>query len=210
MKLGFKAPMALAMVAGACITNASVTALTMIPVEDILGHREVTVGYLAFGNEAKIDKKIYHYGWVTVGIGDVAEVAYGDDFEKGQTTHIKFKLLEGDNYMLSVGAMNYEGKGLQADVFAAGRYDWQNFRFHFGYLKNDEHRGFLGVDFPLFGDCTGSLEWITGPGAYGWASLNVPIKQLPGFNLWLGAGLPSDAESQGYQYTFGFWYGFKL
>lgn len=210
MKLGLRAPLAIAAASGACLGHASVTALTMIPVADILGHREVTVGYLAFGNEDKIDKKIYHYGWVTVGIGDVAEVAYGDDFEKGQTTHLKFKLLEGDNYMLSVGAMNYEGHGLQTDLFAAGRYDWRNMRFHFGYLKNDTDRGFFGVDFPVLGDCTGSLEWITGPGAYGWASLNVPIKQFPGFNIWLGAGLPSDAKNQGYQYTVGFWYGFKL
>ena len=210
MKLGWKAPAALAFTLGACMSYASITALTAIPIADILGHREVTVGYLAFGNENKIDKKIYHYGYVTVGIGDVAEVAYGDDFEKGQTLHAKVKLLEGEKYMLSAGAMNYEGKSLTADLFVAGRYDFNNFRLHGGYLKNDEHRAFFGVDFPIFGDSTASLEWISGPGAYGWASLSIPVKQLPGFNLWLGAGIPSEPETQGYQYTFGFWYGFKL
>ena len=210
MKMGMKAPAALALTLVGGYASASITALTAIPIADILGHREVVVGYLAFGNENRVDKKIYHYGYVTVGIGDFAEVAYGDDLEKGQTTHFKVKLLEGDNYMLSAGAMNYEGKGIQADYFVAGRYDWNNARFHFGYLKNDEHRGFFGVDFPIFGDCTGSLEWITGPGAYGWATLNVPVKQLPGFNLWLGAGIPSDRDAQGLQYTLGFWYGFKL
>lgn len=54
------------------------------------------------------------------------------------------------------------------------------------------------------------LEWVTGPDAYGWVSLNVPVKQLPGFNLFFGAGIPSERETQGYQYTVGFWYGFKL
>ena len=210
MKMGLKAPVALALTMGAAYAAASITALTAIPIADILGHREVVVGYLAFGNENRVDKKIYHYGYTTVGIGDFAEVAYADDFEKGQTTHFKVKLLEGDNYMLSAGAMNYEGKGIMADYFVAGRYDYQNVRFHFGYLKNDEHRGFFGLDFPLFGDWTGMLEWTTGPEAYGWASLNIPVRQLPGFNLWLGAGIPSDRDAQGLQYTVGFWYGFKL
>lgn len=210
MKMGLKVPVALAFMMVACYAKASITALTFIPVADILGHREVVVGYLAFGNEKKIDKKIYHYAYTCVGIGDVAEVAYGDDLEKGQTTHFKLKLLEGDNYMLSAGASNYEGSGIMADYFVAGRYDLKNLRLHFGYLKNDEHRAFFGADFPIFGTCTGSLEWMTGPGAYGWASLNIPVKQLPGLNLWLGAGIPSDREVQGYQYTAGFWYGFKL
>ncbi|MBC8065573.1 MAG: hypothetical protein H7Y17_12130 [Chlorobia bacterium] len=210
MKMGLKVPVALAFMMVACYAKASITALTFIPVADILGHREVVVGYLAFGNEKKIDKKIYHYAYTCVGIGDVVEVAYGDDLEKGQTTHFKLKLLEGDNYMLSAGASNYEGHGVMADYFVAGRYDLHNLRLHFGYLKNDEHRAFFGADFPVFGTCTASLEWMSGPGAYGWASLNIPVKQLPGFNIWLGAGIPSDRESQGYQYTVGFWYGFKL
>ena len=210
MKLGYKLPVALALFTVASLSQASITALTFIPVADILGHREVVVGYLAFGNENKIDKKIYHYSWVCVGIGDFAEVAYGDDLEKGQTTHFKLKLLEGSNYMLSAGVSNYEGRGIQGDYFVAGRYDLSNMRLHFGYLKDSEHHAFFGADFPIFGDCTGSLEWITGPDAYGWASLSVPVKQLPGLNLWLGAGIPSDRKVQGYQYTVGLWYGFKL
>lgn len=210
MKMGLKLPVALAFMFVACYAKAGITALTAIPIADILGHREVVVGYNLYGNESRVDKKIYHYGYTCVGIGDVAEIAYGDDFEKGQTTHLKVKLLEGSNYMVSAGATSYEGKGLQADLFAVARYDYKNVRFHFGYLKNDEHRGVFGVDFPIFGNCTGMLEWTTGPGAYGWASLNIPVKQLPGFNLWLGGGIPSDRENQGFQYTVGFWYGFKL
>jgi hypothetical protein len=204
-------PVALAFMMVACYAKASITALTAIPIADILGHREVVVGYLGFGNESRLDKRISHYGWTTIGIGDVAEIAYGDDLNKDQTIHAKIKLLEGDNYMVSAGAMNFQGNnGHQADYFIAGRYDLKNMRLHFGYLKNDEDRGFFGVDFPIFGTCTGSVEWITGPDAYGWVSLNVPVKQLPGFNLWLGAGIPSDRENQGWQYTFGAWYSFKL
>lgn len=211
MKMGLKMPVALALAMGACYANAGITALTFIPVADVLGHREVVVGYLGFGNERKIDKKIYHYAYTCVGIGDIAEVAYGDSLEKEQTVHAKIKLAEGSNWAISGGAMNLgERQGIEGDWFAVGRYDFKNLRVHAGYLKDDEHRGFFGVDFPVFGTCTGSLEWTTGPGAYGWASLNIPVKQLPGFNLWLGVGLPSDKEVQGVQYTFGFWYGFKL
>ncbi len=210
MKTAYKLPVALAFMMVAGHATASITALTFIPVADILGHREVVMGYLAFGNERNIDKKTYHYSYVCVGVGDFAEVAYGDDLEKGQTVHLKVKLLEGSNYAVSAGAMNYEGNGHQADLFVAGRYDLKNLRLHFGYLKDDEHRAFVGADFPVFGNCTGSLEWVTGPGAFGWASLSVPVKQLPGLNLWLGAGIPSDRKVQGYQYTVGFWYGFKL
>ncbi len=211
MKIGFRMPVALALVSGACFAKAGISGLALIPIADILGHREVVIGYNAYGNESKIDKKIYHYGYVCVGVGDIAEVAYGDDFEKGQTVHAKFKLLEGDNYMVSAGAMNLgERSGIEADWFVAGRYDYKNVRIHAGYLKDSEHRAFVGVDFPVFGHCTGMLEWVTGPGAYGWVSLDIPVKQLPGLSLFLGAGIPSDRETQGYQYTVGFWYGFKL
>lgn len=211
MKMGLKTPVALALVMGACYANAGITALTFIPVADVLGHREVVMGYNAYGNERKIDKKIYHYAYTCVGIGDFAEIAYGDSLEKEQTFHAKIKLLEGEKYGVSAGAMGLgERRGIEADWFVAGRYDYKNVRLHAGYLKDDEHRAFFGADFPIFGTCTGMLEWTTGPGAYGWVSLNVPVKQLPGFNIWLGAGIPSDREAQGYQYTVGFWYGFKL
>jgi hypothetical protein len=210
MKMGLKVPVALAFMMAVCCSKASITALTAIPIADILGHREAVVGYNLYGNERNIDKKIAHFGYVTVGVGDIGEVGYGDDLEKGQTTSFKFKLLEGSNYMVSAGAVNYEGKGIMADYFVAGRYDLKNLRLHFGYLKDDEHRGFVGADFPIFGNCTGMVEWISGPGAYGWVSLNVPVKQLPGLNLWLGAGIPSARKEQGYQYTVGLWYGFKL
>lgn len=210
MKMGFKAPVALAMLMGACYASASITALSAIPVADILGHREVVVSYLAFGNERNVDKAVTHYSYINVGIGDFAEVSFSDDLNADQGVHAKVKLLEGSNYMVSAGFSNYSGRGLEADFFVAGRYDWRNLRFHFGYLKNDEHRGFFGADFPIFGNCTASLEWITGPDSYGWASLNIPVKQLPGLNLWAGVGLPSDRKAQGHQYQVGLWYGFKL
>jgi hypothetical protein len=210
MKMGFKMPAALAMMMGACYASAGVTALTAIPIADILGHREAVIGYSAYGNERKIDKSISHYSYVCVGIGDFAEVAISDDLMADQGLHAKVKLLEGSNYMVSAGFSNYSGKGLEADYFVVGRYDLKNVRLHFGYLKNDEHRAFFGADFSVFGNCSASLEWTTGPGAYGWVSLNVPVKQLPGLNLWLGAGIPSERETQGYQWTVGLWYGFKL
>lgn len=210
MKMGFKMPVALAMMMGACYASASITALSAIPVADIIGHREVVVGYNAYGNERKIDKAVTHYSYVCVGIGDFAEVAYGNDLNGDDTLHAKVKLLEGSNYMVSAGVMNYNGKGLEADYFVCGRYDLKNVRLHFGYLKNDEHRAVFGADFSVFGNCTGMVEWTTGPDAYGWVSLNVPVKQLPGLNLWLGAGIPADRDVQGHQWTVGLWYGFKL
>lgn len=210
MKIGFKLPLAMALLAFAGISSASVTALTVIPIADIIGHREVVVGYMAYGNERNIDKKYTHYSYVTVGIGDVAEVAYGDDLNKGQTTHFKVKLFEGKNCMLSCGAINYEGSGVKADTFVAGRYDFKNFRLHVGYMHNDEHRMYFGADFSVLGNCTGMLEWMSGPDAYGWVSMNIPVKQIPGLNLWLGVGIPSDRKTQGYQNTIGLWYGFKI
>ncbi len=211
MKMGLKVPLAMAFLFVASYANAGISALTVIPIADILGHREAVIGYNAYFNERNIDKKVYHYSYVCVGVGDFAEVAYGDSLEKEQTFHIKVKLLEGSNYMVSAGAMNMgEQSGIKADWFVAGRYDIKDLRVHFGYLKDDEERGFVGVDFPIFGNCTGMLEWVTGPGAYGWVSLNVPVKQLPGLNLWLAAGIPSDRKAQGNQSTVGVWYGFKF
>jgi hypothetical protein len=211
MKNGLKVPLGMAFVFVAGHAHAGITALTAIPIADILGHREVVIGYNAYFNERNIDRHTSHYAYTCVGIGDIGEVAYGDSLEKEQTVHFKFKLFEGKNFAISAGASNLgEQSGINGDWFVAGRYDLKDLRLHFGYMKDDEQRGFFGADFPVFKTCTGSVEWMTGPGAYGWVSLNVPIKQLPGFNLWLAAGIPSDRKVQGNQSTIGFWYGFKL
>ncbi|MBN9502993.1 MAG: hypothetical protein J0H02_14550 [Armatimonadetes bacterium] len=216
MKIGFKLPLAMATLALAGAASASVTALTVIPIADILKHREAVVGYGLTGNERNIDKGYSHYAWTTIGIGDGVEVAYGHDLQSGgvlsgtsYTLHIKAQLYEGKNSALSIGASNYTGDGLKCDTFAVGRYDLPFCRLHVGYMHDDEHRMIFGTDFALFGDCTGMLEWISGPHANGWVGFNMPIKQVPGLNLQLGVGVPADRKD-GYQHTAIVWYGFKF
>jgi len=209
MKMGFKLPLAMALLAFAGAASASVTALTVMPIADVLKHREVVIGYSISGNERNIDKDHIHYAWTTIGIGDGLEFAYGNDLRGQYTLHAKAQLYSGKNCALSIGAMNFMGDGLQCDTFVVGRYDMPGYRLHAGYQHDTEHRGIFGMDCPIFGNCTLMLEWKTGPSATGWYSVNIPIKQLPGWNIQLGGSVPAD-HHEGYQHTAILWWGGKF
>lgn len=209
MKMGFKLPLAVAILSIAGASSASVTALTVMPIADVLKNHEAVIGYSITGNERNIDKDHTHYAWVTFGVGDNVEFAYGNDLRGQYTLHAKAQLYSGKNCALSIGAMNYTGDGLKCDTFVVGRYDLACCRLHFGYQHDDTDRGIFGTDFPIFGNCTAMLEWKTGPAAVGWASINIPIKQLPGWNLQLGGSVPANRKD-GYQHTAIVWYGTKF
>jgi len=210
MKMGFKLPLAVAILAVAGVSGASVTALTVMPIADVLKNHEAVFGYSITGTERNISKDHTHYAWVTFGVGDSVEFAYGNDLRGQYTLHVKAQLYSAKNMAFSIGAMNYTGDGMKADTFAVGRYDLPcGVRLHFGYEHTDTHRGIFGADFACLGTCTGMVEWQTGPHAVGWAGLSIPIKQLPGLNLQIGASVPADRKD-GYQHTAMLWYGTKF
>jgi hypothetical protein len=187
---------------------ATITTLINIPIADILGHREAALSYGLTGNERSVDARYSHYGSLTVGLFDKAEVAVGNDFNGTSTFHAKLSLYESKTFALSGGIMNFEGRG-HADTFLVGRMDFSGWRLHAGYLKDDADRLILGADIAIGKDLSGLLEYTSGPHGYTWAGLNAPVPGVNGLSLLVAVGMPS-ARADGIQHQVSLTYGFRF
>ena len=70
------------------------TALNVMPVADILRHREAMLYVWTQGNERHVDPVYYHGNSLQVGLWDSLEIGYDDDFEG--TTSWNAKVLLGE------------------------------------------------------------------------------------------------------------------
>src|SRR5690349_17614909 len=190
---------------------ASGTALFLIPIADILGHREGFTYVGTYGYERGVDSRYYHYNAVTIGLFDRVELGFDNDFAGFTTYNAKVQILNGEsgdpNLRLSAGLANINGR--HSDPYGVATYDFPQFRLHGGIWRIDgSNQGFIGTDFPL-GEATGSLEYLGGPDGQAWASVFFPINQVPGLGLNLSVGLPNRRDD-GVQHSALLFYGFKF
>lgn len=187
------------------------TGLVSMPIADILGHREYLHTWTMFGTEKNIDSRWYHSHAGLVGLFDRAEVGFDNDFMGNTTLNAKVLLFEEPKdakYALSAGTVGWkDGNGTN---YVVGRYDFDQFRVHAGWLNDGENRLMVGIDGALGkSGMSWSLEHTTGTGARSWVGLSVPFEQIKGFSVLLGVGVPNKKE-EGVQFAVTFNYGFKF
>lgn len=186
-----------------------VTVLVSIPVADIKGIREVEVGHLVTGNERHIDKRYSHFGYAIVGVHERVEAAYSTDYNGTNLWGFKVKLLDDKSgqYAVSFGCQNVRGR--DSNPFAVGRINWDRFRFHAGWYRNDMSRLILGVDTQLFPGATLAVDHWSGDGGSTWAGVFYGIPGFQGLTANLFVGFPSD-KSSGILHTVGLAYAFRF
>lgn len=182
--------------------NAYPTALTFMPIANILRHREASLYYAATGNERHISKTYVHGFGAQIGLLDRVELGYDTDFLGNNWWNAKVLIVDDPRGMpgfsLSVGSMNYQ-KGLHDPYVVAGL-DLDFARLHAGAIRvSNVKRAMFGVDFSVLGNCTGMIEHVTGPNSFTWASLNVPIPGVEGLALMGSVKFPS-VKSDGIQH----------
>ena len=202
----------LAGLAAASFAGASPTGLYLMPIADILKHMEGFAFAGLQGTEHNISRGYSYFNAVTIGAFNHAEVGYDNDFLGHTTYNAKLQLFESPKQLpgtaLSVGITNCTNS--HREPYIVGRHDFNGFRLHAGYWNTMGCGRFMvGSDFSVFKTCTGSLEFLSGPGSQGWASLFVPINQVPGLGLFVSLGVPSD-HHQGLQHAALLYYSFKL
>lgn len=195
------------------VANAGPTGLWLMPIADILAHREA-FAYVGFGGtERNVSKGYYYYNAATVGVFDRAEIGYDNDFLGNTTYNIKVQLFDSparlEGTALSVGLMNCNGG--YREPYIVGRHDFKDFRLHAGYWNTAGcGRMVVGADFPLFGNGTGTLEFMSGPSSITWGSVFVPVDSiLPGLGLVFAVGMPSN-HAEGLQHSAMAYYSFKF
>lgn len=203
---------------GACLAatafaSAGPTGLWVMPIADILGHREGFAQLGFGGTEQNVSKGFYYYNGVEVGVLDRVEIGYDNDFLGYTSYNIKVQLFDSprglEGTALSVGVMNCCGG--YREPFVVGRHDFKDFRLHAGYWNTMGcGRMVIGADFPVFGNGSASIEYMSGPSNATWGSLYEPADFiLPGLGFVVAFGVPSN-RSEGLQYSAMAMYTFKF
>ncbi len=190
----------IAVAAGTLLMSAAFagpTGLIVMPIADILGHREVNFQVAVAGNERNVDKGHYWAQSVEFGLYDVMEVGYDNDFLGNTVLNAKFLLYQSKGagkFLVSGGLQNVGLFDSQPDKYIVGRYDMKSCRLHAGCIYNDRFRGMVGIDAPLPKGWSIAADYVSGPGAYAWTQLTIPLP-VAGFSLGLAGGLPIDHEN---------------
>ena len=193
----------------ACGAMAQVTSLFSIPVADTKGVREVEIGYFLSGNERNIDKSYSHYGYGVLGIHERVEVAASTDFVGGSAWGFKVKFLDDPKgkYALSGGFQNIVGRN--SDPYIVGRYDFEKFRVHGGWYRNDRSRVILGVDFGLSEELSVAVDHYSGDGGTTWGGFFYVVPGIDGLTAAVFVGVPNN-KADGVQHSIGLLYGFRF
>lgn len=211
---GMKNVLSLAALACAGSAMAGPTTLLTIPVADILGNREFAYTYTISGTEKNIDPRWYHSQGFAFGFFDRFEFGFDEDFEGYTLLHFRLKILEDPKEARWAISGGFNGWNQDDETVATshlvGRYDFSCFRLHAGVIRDFERtRPFIGLDGPVFGDCTWMAEYTGGPGGMAWAGLSVPVKGVNGLSLSGAMGFP-EKRVDGYQFMFSAYWGTKL
>lgn len=196
MSRGFLTTVALSCFAA--MSFGQVTGLVSIPTADVIGHREVELGYSVAGMDHSISKEYGHGAYILAGGFDRFEIAGATDFLGGQAWGFKYVPYRSadDKIAIGVGAQNINGR--QSDLFAMGRYNCGNANFHLGWTRDSDHRALFGVDYSCdrwtFGaDYSSNADGATWVGA--WYDLG------QGFTANFSFGRPT-TRSDGDQHAF--------
>ncbi len=193
------------------LAHAWPTSCCVIPIADILKHREV-YGYFSFtGNERNIDRQTYYFNSLNVGLFDRIELGYDNDFLGATVYHAKLLLCEGTktDYGVSVGYMNWSPADHYGEAYIVGRYGLPNgLRFHAGALQNDRWRVMAGVDYGI-GNWTLAADWMSGPNNTLWTGATYDIACVPGLSVSGFVGFPS-VKSDGIQHQFSVNFAFRF
>jgi hypothetical protein len=182
----------------------------VIPIADVLRHREATVELSALKSEYRVDKKAYRYASINVGLFDKAEISL--ESSMGNDTWASGKLLlvekpQGSEFALSAGFQYADVKGYW-EPFVVARQSAGGARVHYGALRVKTWRLILGVDADA-GDWTLAADFESGPKATVWIGACREFAGVPGLYAGAYAWLPVK-RSDGYQYQSYLGYSWRL
>ncbi|MBX3119709.1 MAG: hypothetical protein KF784_11635 [Fimbriimonadaceae bacterium] len=189
-------------------TLAGPTGLNLMPIADMLGHRECSLEWFATGERGIRRWPSFNAG--NFGFADRVECGWENDFDGGTSLHMKIKLFDSDNgkYALSGGYMAVSKPYSQS--YLVGRADVGCANIHLGWMQDGDSRGMFGVDFPIFKDYSIMADHVTGRDGSSWVGVSGPIKFLPeGFSFTASYGQPNLKGAKA-QYVVWVGYGFRF
>lgn len=171
------------------------TSLNVIPIADVIKHKEVQMGYSATGNLNSDDKSTGHTSMLLFGFEDRFEIGVDTNMNGYRSMNFKILLLEEQTeskYMLSAGVQEWsEG---YAEPYVVGALDLTKARVHAGWLKNDAHRLIVGLEVPINKDWYLLADFISGREGASWIGVYGPLLGVSGFDITIGIGRPHDFQ----------------
>ncbi|MBA4291886.1 hypothetical protein C0431_02850 [bacterium] len=183
-----------------------VTGLVSIPVADNIGFREVEFGYSLSGTDHSISKQYGHGASLLVGVHDRFEIAGSSDFLGGQAWGMKFVPYRSpdEKFVIGLGLQNINGG--QSDLFAMGRYNLDAVNIHFGWTRDSDHRGLLGIDY-AYDRWTFAADYSSNPDGATWLGVFYDLGQ--GLTANVSFGRPH-TRADGDMHAFGLTYGIRF
>lgn len=172
------------------------TSLNLIPIADIVRHREGFGMYSIAGSNQ--DPRYIHGNSLTLGLFDRIEFGYDNDFLGNTTYNAKLLLIDkpkqAPDLQFSVGFTSGTFDHDYREPYAVGSYSFKDFRVHAGYWRTGGvSRGFFGADFAVgCPDLSAMVETLTGPNGYTYLGLCYNIPAVPGLSLSVSFGLPTE------------------
>lgn len=192
----------------ATASYAGPTGLNFMPIADMLGHREAYLAYSGSGTERKISTKVDQSHGLTVGLFDVMEVGYDNDFEGTTVYNLKIALANNDVWGLSIGLMSLRKE--ESESYVVARYNVSDrVRFHGGWLENGQSRGMFGLDVALNDNFTFMADTVSGRDSSTYVGFNAVFPSFPGFDITVSAGIPHE-RSTGYTWVVAVGYGTRF
>lgn len=195
----------------ACTSMAAPTSLILMPIADIMGHREFLYAPSGVGDNRRMGRSEAYAHAVTFGLFDRVEMGFDNDFLGSTVYNAKVLLYEAPktkSVAVSAGLMNMNVAEGPITKYVVGRFDVGSTRLHAGWLRDDRDRLMLGVDRDLGHGWSVMADYISGPNNYTWVAVNIPTP-VPGLSFMLGEGIPS-VHADGYQHNVTLNYGFRL
>jgi hypothetical protein len=177
------------MVAGAA--QAQVTGLAAMPISDRLGKGEMEIGAVIEGTERKIDPRYYHSAYMVVGLDDWFELGTATDYQGTQSLGFKFRMWEDEAGQWAVSG-GWDGvRPKEGNPFVVGSYATGNCRWHAGWMRDNDHRGMIGLDGAFNDRWSWGVDHIGGAEGATSLALFITEPKLQGWALTLAAGVPN-------------------
>lgn len=186
---------------------ANESALNIMPIADVMGHREAVLGYGVASTES--DKRWFSAYYVQLGLYDKVELGWDNDFLGSTVWNGKVKLWDKSGTALSAGIANVSDR-TRPDYYVTGRYDWSNVRFHTAWRQwGGVDRGMFGFDCEVAPGLVGLFDHIGGNGEYTWFGLSYELSAVPGLAITGSYGRPN-RKADGDQTVITATYGFRF
>lgn len=198
LRIGLFATLAGAASTAYCWTSS----LNLIPVAEVLKHREISIGYGITGDPQSES----HDASLQIGLFDRIEIGTDQNLRGQGTWNLKVKIVEAADTAIAVGFTDHSGR--TTNWFGVASQSVGKLTLHGGWWRTDDRSSLIvGAEYEI-GEISLMADHISGSEGSTWLGLSAPIAHVPGLEFGTALGVPN--RRSGLLHTFYVTYTFRF